>query len=352
MSNRMGRLALAAALLSLGFGGTALAEKQTLIDDMGRKVTLDLPVKRAAIFNAYNVEFFRSVGAVKAVAGIDGGTLNQVGYWPEFGQQNVVGNGQTALNYEKIVELKPDVVILPRNGAVAEAETKLAPFGIPVFVLTGWDTVQHVQNLRTVGVLTGRQSAAEKVVDFYQGYVDLLTERLKGAPAKTVYLEKVPSLFTAVPGSGWHDMIALGGGKSIFGDVDIAKEPSSRGTVHQFEVTSEAIVTKNPDVIIKLAVGDTIFAPAKPGELEALAAEIVKRPGWGTITAVKAGQVHVMASFAAGGSSKIIGTLFVAKALYPERFKDVDPEAALKIWIEDFQGVPFRRGYSYSLPNA
>lgn len=38
--------------------------------------------------------------------------------------------------------------------------------------------------------------------------------------------------------------------------------------------------------------------------------------------------------------SKIVGALQIAKWLYPDRFTDIDPDAVMRQWLEEFQGVP------------
>jgi iron complex transport system substrate-binding protein len=320
---------------------------QTVVDDMGRSVTVPLPITRAAVFNLYNVEFFRAVGGIDVVVGIDRGPLGSPGYFPSFSEANVVGQGQAAPNYEAIVAADPDVVIFPRNGAWEEATQQLAPFGIPVMVITGWDTLDHAENLRLVGQLVGEEERAEEVVEFYEHYMELLDERLAGVEPRTVYLEKVPSLYTAIPGSGWHDMIIEGGGINIFGDVDITQQPANRGTVHQFQVDPETIVAADPAVIVKLALGDAIYPPAEPGVLADLANEILMRPGWSSIDAIENNEVYAITSFSAGISSKMVGALHIAKALYPDLFEDLDIDEVIRIWLEEFQGVPFETGYFY-----
>ena len=41
------------------------------------------------------------------------------------------------------------------------------------------------------------------------------------------------------------------------------------------------------------------------------------------------------------------GTAYMAKILYPELFKDVDPEAILKEYFDKWQGIPYLVVYIY-----
>lgn len=325
--------------------GLAPAAAESFTDDAGRKVELELPIKRAVIFNRYAVEFARAIGAIDKVVGVDASTMRDPTYWPQFKEADIVGQGQTQPNYEAIVALKPDLVIIPRNSVYEEAAKQLEAFDIPVLVVTAWDTLQHVENVTLFGKLFDEKEKADALNAYYTRYMDLLAERLKGVERKKVYLEEVRDLVTVTPGSGWHDMIEAGGGTNVFGDIDIKKEPSSRGNENSFTVDPEEIIARKPDLVIKLQPGSYQTIP------EAKFAEswraIVAREEISGTPAGQAGDVRLINYYLAGGSSKVTGALQVAKWLYPDLFTDVDPEAAMKEWIEIYQGLPFQGGMTY-----
>jgi iron complex transport system substrate-binding protein len=340
----------AGAALALLMAGSAEAELKTITDDQGRQVTLDLPIRKAAVFNPWNAELFRAIGGAQAIAGLDRGTAANPGYWPAAltAANTIIGENQAAPNYEAIVALKPDVLVIPRNGAWQEAEAKLKPFGIPVVVITGWDVLKHSENARQVGVLLNQPVRAQAVVDFYETNLKLLKERLAGVTPRKVYLENAAGIVSPIPGSGWHDMITLGGGRNVFGDIDIAKEGANRGGVHDFQIDPEQVVLRDPEVIFKLGCCGTDYPAPPQAALKKSADDIAARPGWGTISAIRNKDVHVIGFFAGNVVSKMIGSVYIAKALYPDRFRDVDPERLMKTWLEDYQGVRYGGSYSYS----
>jgi iron complex transport system substrate-binding protein len=88
----------------------------------------------------------------------------------------------------------------------------LAPFGIPVFVITGWDLLKREENVTPIGRLFGRPERAASLNAFYRGYRDLLTRRLEGVARKRVYIEEVGDDKALLKGSGSHDMGGIGGG--------------------------------------------------------------------------------------------------------------------------------------------
>lgn len=337
---------LAAIGLSVLALAPALAETRTFVDDAGRTVELELPIERAVVFNRYAVEFVRAVGGTHRIVGVDASTLRAAGYFPEYNDSMIAGAGQLEPNYEAIVALKPDLVIMPRNGVYEEAARQLEPFGIPVLVVTAWDTLQHVENVTLIGELFGEEARANALNTFYTGYMDLLAERLEGVDRRRVYLEETRPYVTVTPGSGWHDMIEAGGGINIFGDIDIAQEPTSRGNENSYTVDPEEIIARAPDVVIKLhplsyhTIPEESWAPAWD--------ELVVRPEIAGSPAGQNGEIYLINYMLAGGSSKVTGALQVAKWLHPELFADIEPEDAMREWIEIYQGLPFEGDMTYT----
>ena len=121
-------------LFSFGLGHAVFAIQHTIIDDVKREVMINIPVKRVVTFNKYNTEFFRAVGGQSILVGMAQDTNKLTNYWPGLGKNVIAGQNQREPNYEKIVALKPDLVVFPRNGAWEKAAEKLKQFGIPVVV--------------------------------------------------------------------------------------------------------------------------------------------------------------------------------------------------------------------------
>lgn len=338
------RCALALAV-AFGVAQPALAGDAPieLTDDTGRTVTFEQPAERAVVFNRYNAEFIRAVAGMDKIVGVDSWVTRDPTYWPELEDGMLAGTGQREPNYEAIIALEPDVVIFPRNGAWQEAIETLEPFGIPVLVLTGWDVLKHVSNIEAFGELFDAPERAAELNAFYTENMELLAERLDGVERKRVYLEEKQPFRSVLPGSGWHDMIEAAGGINIFGDIDIAAQPRERGSVHNFEVDPEAVLGADPEIVLKLQPGSY---PLHPSSFSAaFFSEFVGRPGMDEVTAVTDGDVYHMNYYLAGGCSKMIGALAIAKWLYPDRFADVDPDAVMKTWLEEFQGVPYPGRY-------
>ena len=329
----------------------------TIVDDVGRVVEIPYPVKRVVVFNRYGVEFVRAIGSIRVIVGMSRRSAQMKEYWPGFDMNNIAGEGQREPNYEKIVSLNPQVVIFPRNGAWAEAAEKLEPFGIKVVVLTFWDVKKYVTNVATLGLMFDKRERAQELIDFYQRYINLVESRVKKLERKKkVYYESygiANDYMTCLVGSGWHDMIEIAGGINIFGDIYFSAQPKAKGSVHAFEVDPEAILVRNPELVLKMEPGSkalrgtSTYFPTPQSEMKATWKRLVSRPGWDKLDAVKNNHVYIMDPFAAGSCSKMVGVVYLAKWLYPELFPDLDPEAVFKEWLEEFQGVPYPGRYTY-----
>src|SRR5690606_8264737 len=176
--------------------------------------------------------------------------------------------------------------------------------------------------------------------------IDLLAERTKGVEPVKVYFEADRENVTVLKGSGWHDMIAAAGGKSLFGDIDVGSLPASNRNVNIFTVEPEDIATANQDVVLRLT--PAVLAAVPLDKAKILVAELKARPALADSNAVKNGKVYLMSYYVAGGVSKMLGALQLAKWLHPDRFADVDPDAVMREWIEAWQGAKYPGRHTYS----
>lgn len=328
-----------------------VAQPITIVDDVGRVIELEGPAETVVAYNNYNQEFIRALGAADKVVAVSDSQPDQPDYWGDLPLEATAGS-QGEPNWEQLAATDPDVVILPRNGAWQEAVEQLEPFGIKVIVITGWDVLKHTQNVSSLGLILGRQAEAERFNEFHERWTNILEERIADVGRVPVYWETGTEYHTVVPGSGWHDMIEAAKGQNIFADVTSSViEASEGGSVHSYEIDPEAVLLREPEVIINR--GHSNFESSSEELLQPLL-EMPERPGWDELPAIQDQRVHSITRFAAGAVSKLIGALYLAKWLHPEAMEDVDPNEAFREWIEDFQGLPMPDPSSHtaSLANA
>ncbi len=326
----------------------ALGETITVIDDAGRTVELDGPVQSAVVANRYNSELIRAMGEIDKVISVDANTAQDRAYWPQFDPGNVIGQGQSELNVEKIIELDPEVLILPRNGKVDEYAAALEPVGIKVLTVTGWDNGDFAPQLEILGTAFGNEEGAQEVIEFFESTKNDIDERVGGIEdKKSVYWEYGDPFTTAIPSTsndGWHQMIVAAGGVNMFGDPELEGDT----------IDPEQILQTDPDLILKTTSGGAlkntgVYTPPAEGEFAVVGEEMVQRPGWSGLSAVRDGDVHMITGFAGGGLGKIIGSGYLATWLYPDEMEGFDPDEVFARWL-DLQGVEMVDGHTYTVP--
>lgn len=314
------------------------AEKTTvtLTDNVGREVELSVPVDKAVCALRYNNELIRACGAIDHIISVDMNTAQDREYWGMFNPEQVIGKSQKELDYEKIVELNPEVVILPANGVYEEAASKLEPFGIKVFVISGYETADFKNQTENIGKLFGVEERAKEFYDYFNGKLEYIETQLKDVTKKKVYFETTGALKTVLQGDPMFDMVAYAQVENIFA-VDNENISSS-------EVDSEEVIERNPDAVIKLVTpaealsGTGLYTPPTKEEFKAAYDDIVSRAGWDSIQAVQDDAIYFMTQFSHGGASKLVGTCYIAKMLYPDELPELNPDEVFRAWMEDFQG--------------
>ena len=240
---------------------SAAAFPATVTDFQNRSVTIAKRPDRVVSIGPSITEFLFALGAGSRVVGTD-----------DFSDEPAAAKavdkvGGIKVNFEKVVSLKPDLVLIVKfsDGTIE----KLASAGLVVLVVDP----QSVGEVARTAVLVGRATGEDGSSLAAQIDQKVQSVRAKTAAVTTrprVYHEVDASdptkIFTVGPGSYIHDLIEIAGG------VNIA--PKASGAYPQ--LSAEEILRSDPEVIV-LAAADY---SAKPEQVAA-------RTGWSAISAVK-----------------------------------------------------------------
>ena len=163
---------------------------------------------------------------------------------------------------------------------------------------------------------------------------------------RTVYFETTSDYATVFEGNAMYNMVEFAEVTNIFSHD--TENLSSK------EIDPEAIIARNPDVIIKLVTPDKALAgsgvytaPAKE-DFQKAYNDIISRVGFDSITAVQNDDIYFMTQFSHGGACKLVGTLCIAKMVYPDLLPDLDPNEIFRVWLEDFQGFDYVDGHFWA----
>ena len=210
---------------------------------------------------------------------------------------------------ERIFALRPDLVIL--HGSQQDQIQQLTRASIPVFSYTHGGLTDTLSVIRELGARTGHAMDAEHVAGEIEQRLADVRARTGGRTRPRVLLVfgREPRSLRNIYASGGfgflHDMLEAAGGDNVFADV-------RRESV---QLTSEAIVTAAPDVIIELTYDDRMTPNNQ-------AAEIAVWNRLPAIPAVRNGRVHLLLGnqFVVPGPRLAEATAAIAHALHPEVF--------------------------------
>lgn len=310
----------------------------TVTDSLGRKVTIPKYVSRAAITNAYNAELINAIGALDSVCGVDYYIFqDQSGFKNKFNKDMVIGTAQGGLDFEHIAKMHPDVLILCENDGWENAEKKLKPFGIPVIVCNAYYTDLFQQNMDLLGKIFHREKQAQEVSDYFMSKLDYVRKQLNDVPKKSVYFEYRNPGNTTIPGDYFYNMIEYAHGNNIFSDAKATK------------IQLEDVVKKNPQYIVKVSEPGVYssYIPPTIDDMKRIYHSIEDRPGWDSIRAVQDNHILLLSHYVHGGASKLVGTFYIAKFMYPEELPDLNPEDIFKTWVTRYQGLDYKQGHTY-----
>ncbi len=310
----------------------------TVTDSIGRKIQISKPLTRVVVSNGYNLELINAIGALDTVIGVDNIIFkNQDGYHNKFDLSQVIGQNTNELNYEKIIELNPEALIITGNGSWETAEKKLAPFGIQVVVLDAYYTGDFKKNWRIIGELFGKEKEAQNLVDFFEEKLSYIEKSLAGVPKKTLYYEYKRVGNTTAPGDYFYKMVILAGAENIFDDAK------------NVEINPELVILRNPEYIVRVGIPNesSNYIPPCQEDFRQRKNSIMERPGWDEIDGVKKDKILILSHYAQGSASKLIGTMYIAKFLYPEHLPDLQPEEIFKEYLEKYQKLPYQKGHTY-----
>lgn len=279
--------------------GTAVVPSfpTTVTDFQNRSVTVPKRPERVVSIGPSITEFLFALGAGPRVVGVD-----------DFSDEPAAANqlekvGSIKVNFEKVVSLKPDLVLSVKfsDGTIE----KLASAGLLVLVVDP----QSAGDVARTAILLGRAvgSDGETMARDIQKRVDDVRSKTSSATTKPrVYHEIDASdptkIFTVGPGSYIHDLIEIAGGVNI----------AARATSAYPQLSAEEILRSDPEIIV-LAAADY---SAKPEQVAA-------RAGWSQLSAVKNKRIVSIAPNLINRPGPRVGEAAeaYAKLVHPELFR-------------------------------
>jgi iron complex transport system substrate-binding protein len=276
----------------------------TITDGLGQKVTIEKKPKRIVSLIPSNTETAFALGLDKEIVGVS----DNDNYPKQVKSKEKVGG--TEINIEKIISLKPDLVLADASNAhnMKNGFKQLEDAGIKVVVVNNANSFADVyRSIEMIGKVTGTQKKSEEIINNMKTKVaDIKAKAAKiskeNRPKVFIEVSAPPSMYTTGTGTFMNEMLDILGAKNIAAD--------KKGWVPYSE---EAAVKANPDVVI-LTYGNYVKDAAN---------KVYKRKGWSEVSAVKKKRVFTVDSdkVSRPGPRLADGLEEMAKAIYPHNFQ-------------------------------
>ena len=245
--------------------GPARAEI-TVIDDTGAEVTLAAPARRIVSLAPHVTEILYAIGAGDRLVGV----ARYSDYPPAARALTQVG-GANALDLERILALRPDLVVAWQSGNNAAQLARLRAAGLVVFASEPRRLEDIPDTAVRLGKLAGTTEEARRFGQAFQQRLARLQQQYAGRNTVRLFYEIWPRPLMTVNGEHLiSDVMRLCGAVNVFAEVP-ALVPT---------VSVEAVLAAAPEIIVAGGKDD-----ARPGWLEAW-----RR--WPQLPAVKNNQLY------------------------------------------------------------
>ncbi|MCM1987732.1 ABC transporter substrate-binding protein [Methanococcoides seepicolus] len=365
---------LLSVLLSAGCMGNAsdddaVSQEQyrTVVDSRGVAVQVPIEIEKVATINDGLIEgVMTTIGVQDTLMGVGSsclqrnfnytyetvggetfnyeGGMNPVSYLnPRIMDLPCFAKSGSAVNYETLATLEPDVVIvrlgscslrfIDDEGTQKSIET-IESLGIPLVVLYGSscyddaDVSTISDEIRIIGQVFDKEAEATKLAEYLESQVNLISERTKDIPD-----EEKPEvlIFGASPktrgAGGAGNVNGLDTIESFFIQDLVHAKNNFQEDGNSKVVSAEHVLALNPDVIV-LSTAHGYHPPL----------ELYEAPYYQNLQeldAVKNRRVVSLPWSPCNCAKRLeypIDVMVIAKGTYPERFEDIN----LAEWLLDF----------------
>jgi iron complex transport system substrate-binding protein len=222
--------ALALLALAPAFGAISV------VDDAKRTVTLSAPARRIVSLAPHATELLFAAGAGAHIVGV----AEFSDYPPEAKHIQSVGSG-VSLDLERIIALKPDLVVGWNNGMAATQLARLEPLGIPIYKSEPYDFAAIAHSLERLARLTGTDAAGNAAAAAFRARLQRLRDTYQKRRTVRVFYQIWRSPLMTLNGAHLvSSALRLCGGENIFAGL-----PQLAPTV-----SIEAVLKADPEAII------------------------------------------------------------------------------------------------------
>ncbi|MGH9862775.1 MAG: ABC transporter substrate-binding protein [Candidatus Acidiferrales bacterium] len=271
------------------------------MDETGRVVRVPTRIERVISLAPNVTEIIYALGQEERLVGI----TNQCDFPPAARAKARIGDVINP-SLERIIELKPDVVLGSKAGNRRETVELLEHADIPLYGVAPRSVDGILTSIRHVAELLAVPQAGEELAGRLEERLGALPRRLaQRRRPRVLFILWLEPLLTVGGDTFLNDILRRAGADSVTADV---KEDWPR-------LSLEVVIERDPDFLV---------LPRTPS-LEARLAELATRPPWSHLRAVE--QHHIVwldESVMRPGPRVADAVESLARALHPEAFSPLE----------------------------
>lgn len=248
MSCNVGAMMRRGFALAILMIATRVHAALSVTDDAGAVVTLDAPAQRIVSLAPHTTELLFAAGGGARIVG----AVSYSDYPPQAQTIPRVGDNK-ALDLERIVALKPDLIVVWRHGNALQQLDRLRDLRVPLYSSDPRKLDDIPATIDKLGTLLGTSSVAARASSAFQRDIANLRTRYANRPTVNVFYQVWDNPLMTLNGDNVvNEVIDLCGGRNVFADLK-PLVPT---------VSTEAVLAANPEAIVTAKAGET--RPAHP----------------------------------------------------------------------------------------
>ncbi|MDR0769639.1 MAG: ABC transporter substrate-binding protein [Burkholderiales bacterium] len=218
------------------FSNVAAHAALTVADSRGNTVTLTAPAQRIITLSPHAAELVFAAGAGAQLIAVS----ERSDAPPAVKTLPVIGNAN-ALDFERIIALKPSLIVLPSYLPVKQQQA-LRSQSMALYVADALTPEAVADDIEALGALSGHEAAAHAAAQRYRAQLENITAfHRESAPPRSVFYQLWDSpLYTVGGGSLIDQAMSRCGGRNIFSAL----------TAPAPVVLREAVIAAQPQIII------------------------------------------------------------------------------------------------------
>jgi len=321
-------------------------EKIIITDALGREVALDEPAQRIACTHYSVAEAMQLAGAWDKVVARDEYLTDET-FYPDVNDLPAIcpQRNPLDLNYEKIIEIHPDVIILPNFGWMGDTDeiiNKLEPDVKVIFVET-LNPDRFCETIDIIGKIAGSEEQAGEYIEFFSSVYDPVVAVTSGIPE-----EDRPNIFFKAFSDELEDIKTYGsefpGGNELFNAAGV-RNVAEDLPINYASVDKEWLLEQNIDAIAAIcwdkkypdSFGYNAPDPSVAREIaEGIRTEISELDVFSNSNAVKNNEIYLLGNEMTSTPKYIITIAYMAKWFHPELFEELDPKAVHQEYLDRF----------------